>query len=151
MKRSIRWLVSHSVTLYTYLELRYNSTKDCPLQIKFNGDCAISFPAIISLQLGRCHNIFENSLKLVSHDDIIKWKHFPHYWPFVQGIHWSPVNSPHKGQWCRALIFSLICAWINGWLNNRETSDLKCHCAHYDLIVIQYAIDNKSALTQVMR
>ena len=32
------------------------------------------------------------------HDDVIKWKHFPHYWPFVRGIHWSPVNSPHKGQ-----------------------------------------------------
>ena len=32
------------------------------------------------------------------HDDVIKWKHFPRYWPFVRGIHWSPVNSPHKGQ-----------------------------------------------------
>ena len=44
------------------------------------------------------------------HDDVIKWKHFLHYWPFVQGIHWSLVTSPHKGQWCRVLIFSLICA-----------------------------------------
>ena len=42
------------------------------------------------------------------HDDVIRWKHFPHYWPFMQGIHWSPVNSPHKGQWRRALVFSLI-------------------------------------------
>ena len=24
------------------------------------------------------------------HDDVIKWKHFPRYWPFVQGIHRSP-------------------------------------------------------------
>ena len=32
------------------------------------------------------------------HDDVIKWKYFPCYRPFVQGIHWSPVNSPHKGQ-----------------------------------------------------
>ena len=31
------------------------------------------------------------------HDDVIKWKHFPRYWPFVRGIHRSPVNSPHKG------------------------------------------------------
>ena len=31
------------------------------------------------------------------HDDVIKWKHFPRYWPFVGGIHRSPVNSPHKG------------------------------------------------------
>ena len=32
------------------------------------------------------------------HDDVIEWKHFPRYWPFVRGIHQSPVNSPHKGQ-----------------------------------------------------
>ena len=46
------------------------------------------------------------------HDDVIKWKHFPCYWPFVRGIHRWPVNSPHKGQWHRALVFSLICAGI---------------------------------------
>ena len=44
------------------------------------------------------------------HDDVIKWNHFSRYWPFVRGIHRSPVNSPHKGQWRRALMFSLICA-----------------------------------------
>ena len=54
------------------------------------------------------------------HDGIIKWKHFPRYWPFVQGIHQSPVNSRHKGQWHGALMFSLICAWIDGWVNNRK-------------------------------
>ena len=42
------------------------------------------------------------------HDDVIKWKHFPRYWPFVWGIHRSPVNSPHKGQRRGALMFSLI-------------------------------------------
>ena len=47
-----------------------------------------------------------------------------------------PVNSPHKGQWHRALMFSLICAWINGWVNNREAGDLRGHRAHYDVIVI---------------
>ena len=44
------------------------------------------------------------------HDGVIKWKHFPRYWPFVCGSHWSPVNSPHKGQWRGALTLSLICA-----------------------------------------
>ena len=39
------------------------------------------------------------------HDDVIKWKHFPRYWPFVRGIHQSPVNSPQKGQWRGALMF----------------------------------------------
>ena len=70
------------------------------------------------------------------HDDVIKWKHIPRYWPFVWGIHRSPVNSPHKGQIRGALTFSLICAWINGWVNNREADDLRRHCAHYDVIVM---------------
>ena len=61
------------------------------------------------------------------HDDVIKWRHFPRYWLFVWGIHRSPGNSPHKGQGCGALIFSLICAWINGWVNNREAGDLGRH------------------------
>ena len=59
------------------------------------------------------------------HDDIIKWEHFPRYWPFVRGIHQSPVNSPHKGHWRGALMFSLIWVWINGWVNNREAGDLR--------------------------
>ena len=70
------------------------------------------------------------------HDDFIKWKHFLCYWPFVWGINWSPVNSPHKGQWHGALMFSLICVWINGWVNNHESGDLRCYHAHYDIIVM---------------
>ena len=71
-----------------------------------------------------------------SHDDVIEWKHFPRYWPFVRGIHRSPVNSPHKGQWRGALTFSLICVWINGWVNNCEADDLRYNRAHYDVIVM---------------
>ena len=66
------------------------------------------------------------------HGDVIKWKHFPLYWPFVRGIHPSPINSRHKGQWRGALMFSLIFAWINGWVNNREAGDLRRHRTHYD-------------------
>ena len=69
------------------------------------------------------------------HDDVIKWKHFPHNWSFVQGIHQSPVNSPHNGQRCGTLMFSLICAWINGWVNNCEADDLRRHHAHYGVTV----------------
>ena len=71
-----------------------------------------------------------------SHDDVIKWKHSPRYWPFVQGIHRSRVNTPHKGQWRRDLMFSLICAWINGWVNNGEAGDLRRHRAHYHVTVM---------------
>ena len=31
------------------------------------------------------------------HYDVIKRNHFPHYCPFVRGIHRPPVDSPHKG------------------------------------------------------
>ena len=71
--------------------------------------------------------------------DVIKWKHFPRYWPFVRGIHRSPVNSPHKGQWPGALMFSLIWVWINGWVNIREAGDLRRHRAHYDVIAMSLA------------
>ena len=46
-----------------------------------------------------------------------------------------PVNSPHKGQWRGALVFSLIFVWINGWVNNREAGDLRRHRGHYDVNV----------------
>ena len=69
-------------------------------------------------------------------DDVIKWKPFRRYWPFVRGIHRSPVNTPHKGQWRGALKFSLTYCWINCWINIREAGDLRRHCAHCDVTVI---------------
>ena len=72
----------------------------------------------------------------IIHDDVIKWKHFPRNWPFVREIHRSPVNFPHKGQWRGALMFSLIYAWINDWVNNREAGDLRRQHGHYDVIVM---------------
>ena len=73
----------------------------------------------------------------LTRDDVIIWKHFPRYWPFVRGIHRGPVNSPHKGQWRGALTFSLISARINGWVNNGEAGDLIRHRAHYDVTVMK--------------
>ena len=74
------------------------------------------------------------------YDDVIKWKHFPRYWPFVRGIHRWPVNSPHKGQWRGALMFSLIYACIKDWVNNREAGDFRRHRAHYDVILMSYCV-----------
>ena len=65
-----------------------------------------------------------------------RYKKNPRYWPFVREIHRSPVNSPHQGQWRGALMFSLICDWITGWVNNHESGDLISHRAHYDVTVI---------------
>ena len=70
------------------------------------------------------------------HDEVIKWKHFPRYWPFVRGIHRCPGNSQHKSQWRGALMFSLICVWINAWVSNRGAGDLRRHRVHYDVIVM---------------
>ena len=50
-------------------------------------------------------------------------------WGEFTGHRWIP----RKGQWCGALMFSLICAWINGWVNNREDGDLRRHHGHYDV------------------
>ena len=47
-----------------------------------------------------------------------------------------PVNSLRKGQWRGALMFSLICTPINGWVNNGEAGDLRRNRAHYDVIVM---------------
>ena len=82
-----------------------------------------------------CHTV---NIYWVHHDDVIKWKHFARYWPFVRGIHWSPVISPNKGQWRGALIFSLICARINGSVNNREAGDLRRIRLRYDVTVMLY-------------
>ena len=67
-------------------------------------------------------------------DDVIKWKHFTRYWPFVLEIHRSPVNSPDEGQWRGALTFSLSCAWTHRWTNNGDAVDLRRHRAHHDVI-----------------
>ena len=80
------------------------------------------------------------------HDDVIKWKHFPRYWPFVRGIHRSPVNSPHKGQCRGALMFSLICVWINGWVNNREAGHLRRYRTHYDVTVMRFRLCGPSVI-----
>ena len=54
------------------------------------------------------------------------------------GIHGSLVNSAHKGQWRRALKFSLICAWTNDWVNNRDAGDLRRHRANYDVTLMEW-------------
>ena len=80
------------------------------------------------------------SIYILDQYDVIKWQDFPRYWPFVRGIHRSPVNSPHKGQWRGALMFSLICVWIKGWVNNSEAGDLRRYRAHYDVTAMRILV-----------
>ena len=70
----------------------------------------------------------------------------------MQGLHRSPVNWLHKGQWCGALMFSLICDWLNGWVNNREAGDLRHYRAHYDVtVMVQFTSNRSSAGTNITR
>ena len=107
----------------------------------FPFDNIIMWSAVVACAKFCSHRIACNGLTLKSnfhwiwivvekHDDVIKWKHFPRNWPFVWGIHRSTVNSPHKGLWRGALMFSLICTWINAWVNNREAGDWRRYRAH---------------------
>ena len=83
-----------------------------------------------------------NWLCLISHN----WKPFKNMMTSSNGMT-SRVTGPlcgeftgdstHKGQWRGALMFSLICAWINRWVNNRDAGDLRRHRAHYGVIVMQ--------------
>ena len=77
-----------------------------------------------------------NYYKSFTHDNVIKWKYFPRYWPFVRWIHRSPVNSPHKGQWRELCCFLWSVPWINSLVNNCEAGDLRRNRAHYDVIVM---------------
>ena len=67
-------------------------------------------------------------------DDVIKWKHFPRYWPFVRGIHRSPVNSQHKGQWRGAFNDVFFDLRLNKRLSG--AGYLRHQRAHDDVIVM---------------
>ena len=77
----------------------------------------------------------ENGQDII-YDVVTRWKHFPRYRPFMPGIHQSPVNSPHIGQWLGSLMFSLTHAWTYGWVNNGDGGGLRRYCTHYDVNVM---------------
>ena len=110
----------------------------CPDYLTLYGDTKCRWVDIFRKLIAR------STLVPAYHDDVIKWNHFPRNWPFVRGIHRSPVDSPHKGQWHGALMFSLICAWIDGWANNRDAGDLRRHRAHYDVTVISWRHESEA-------
>ena len=107
------------------------------MHILLNLDSSVFTPCLQTLNTTRPTFYIQMCGFQQRHDDIIKWNHVPCCWPFVRGIHRSPVNYPHKVKWHGALMFSLICAWINAWVNNREASNLRRHRVHYDVIVMK--------------
>ena len=65
---------------------------DSPGLGRLAGCCTFLFDRVNCLRLSRVH------------DDVITWKYFPRNWPFVRGIHPSPVNFRTKASdaelWC---------------------------------------------------
>ena len=81
-----------------------------------------------------------------SHNDVIKWKHFPRHCPL-----WGEFTGEFPSQqWRGALMFSFICAWINGWVNNHEAGDLRRHHAHYNVTVMVLTIRRHLGHLQVL-
>ena len=109
-----------------------HKTKGRELQLL--SDWQLKKTPISSLVKGELRGIFLSSLEKrwreisrvhcilfsVVIDDVITWKHLLH-WPFVRGIHRSPMNSPHKGKWR----WAMICAWTNAWVNNQDADYLR--------------------------
>ena len=109
------------------LTIKYLHKQSC--QPWYNNTSVSAIVVVVWYAVMACSSI------LPLHDDVIKWNHFPRYWPFVRGIHRSPVNSPHKGQWRGALMLSLICALnkrLNkqscGWWLEAQSHSLWHHC-----------------------
>ena len=67
----------------------------------------------------------------------------------MRGIHRSPVEFPHKGQWHGALIFSLIYAWTNSWADNRDADDLRRHRTHYEVTVMPPLAGKSTKMTSI--
>ena len=68
----------------------------------------------------------------MSHDDVIKWKRFPRYWPFVQEV---PGEFPTQRPVTQGfeVFFDLR---LNKRLSNREAGDLRRYRARYDVTVM---------------
>ena len=94
---------------------------------------------IIHLELNYRTNVFENKYQ---YSTVTPWwshqmETFSALLAICAGNSPVPGEFPHKGQWRGDLMFSLICVWINGWVNNRKAGDLRRYCAHYDVIVMR--------------
>ena len=86
------------------------------------------FPGLISRQLSQVRWV---SCQLM-------WEYITYITPSL--IVWDRSHTTHKGQWHGTLMLSLICAWINGWVNNRKAGDLRRNRIHYDAIVMNNVI-----------
>ena len=87
---------------------------------------------------------------LIFHDDVIKMERFSALLVLCRMNSPVTVNSPHKGQRWGALMFPLICTWTNGWVNNRDADNLRCHWAHYD-VTVMISFNSYDTIVHILR
>ena len=92
---------------------------------------------LCTMEIKATKHIWFTIYRKQSHDDVIKWKHFPIAGPLCGEL---TGKFPHKGQWGGALMLSLICAWTKCWVNNPNPDDLRRHRAHYDVTVMSHLL-----------
>ena len=103
-----------------------------------------------NLTYDRAELLWVQSLICISNciDDVIKSKHFQRYWPFVCVCVCGGGGGGGGGGWFTGhrfirslrpvtpLMFSLICAWKNGWANNQDIDDLRRRGSYHDVTVM---------------
>ena len=101
-------------------------------------ECEFYYGALskMSKRLDSCEGRYR-----ILHDDVIQWKHFPCYWPFVRGIHRSPVNSPRKAS--DAELWLSKQSW--GWSFGTSSRSLWRHCN------VPCSVQNVKAIRQLCR
>ena len=105
------WFETLSRPLWRHCDESFGHLVQANLDMPTRITCGIFNVRLLCNPLDEVNTTADDALAS-DHDDVIKWKHFPRYWPIVRGIHRSPLKSPHKGQWRGALMFSLIYVWI---------------------------------------
>ena len=93
-----------------------------------------------------CYNVaaYWLTIRLLP-NHVTEWNYFLRNWPFMRGIHRSPVNSPTKASDAEFWCFLWSASWLNG-ANNREAGDLRRHRAHYDVIVVFFKLGDHNVM-----
>ena len=108
-----------------WVTLYYRSSYTCMMRLMDTIDCAAEYTHTMHT---------ETSWR--SHDDVMNWKHFLRYWPFVRGIHRSPMDSPSQRPVTRNFDVFFDLRPKRGCASNRDAGDLRRHRAHYDVTVM---------------
>ena len=126
------------ITIFAHL-LRYSAhwnKKIAPFYRQYSRhDFVKCIHIVIYIWLLYVTEISTDDTSALAHDDVIKCKHFPRHWPFCAGN--STVTAEFPSQRPVTRVFSLICAWTNGWVNNRDSGNLMRHRAYNNVIVMR--------------